>query len=81
MRIGYVKLVGHKIQLLHQCRVARSGQAHATGLPAIEPPGAHGRGHRDGRVSAQIFNQLLCQCEFVTHFKDRSDRPRSAKPQ
>ena len=52
MRIGYVKLVGHKIQPLHQCGVAWSGQAHASGLSAIEPPCAHGHGHRDSRVSS-----------------------------
>ena len=80
MRIGYIKLISHKIQMLHKYFISRSGQAHAAGLPAIEPPCAHGRGHRYGRVCTQIFNQLLCQCEFVTHFKDRSWCLRSTIP-
>ncbi len=41
-RIRYVKLIGHKIQLLYQCRVAGSGQSHATVFSYVEPPGTHG---------------------------------------
>ena len=80
MRIGYIKLVSHKIQMLYKYCISRSGQAHAAGLSTIEPPCAHGRGHRHSGVYTKIFNQLLGQCEFVTHFKDISDRPRSAQP-